>query len=52
MNIILLDVKFVGQFKSVDGINANRAESIFILRILEKIKETKLKFYQGSVTVL
>ena len=28
------------------------AESMFILTILEKIKETRLKFSQGSVTVL
>ena len=26
--------------------------SMFVLTILEKIKETKLKFSQGSVTVL
>ena len=45
-------IKFVGQLKNVDGMNADRAESIFILTILEKIKETRLKLPQGSVTVL
>ena len=27
-------------------------QSMFVLTILEKIKETRLKFSQGSVTVL
>ena len=45
-------IELVGQLKNVDGINSNRAESIFLLTILEKIKETILKFSQGSVTVI
>ena len=32
--------------------NTDGAESIFVIAILEKIKETRLKFSQGSVTVL
>ena len=32
--------------------NADGAESMFSLTILEKIKERRLKFSQGSVTVL
>ena len=36
----------------MDGINADGAESMSILAILEKIKETKLKISQGSVKVL
>ena len=40
------------QFKNADGINADGAESMFVLAILEKIKEKRLKFSQGSVTVL
>ena len=36
----------------LDGINADRVESMFILTIVEKIKETKLKFFQGSVAIL
>ena len=44
-------MEFVGQLKNPDnGIATN--ESMFMLRILEKIKETRLKFSQGSVTVL
>ena len=39
-------------FKNADGINADGAEYMFVLAILEKIKEKKLKFSQGSVTVL
>ena len=45
-------IELVGQLKNVDGINSNRAESIFVLTILEKIKETILTFSQGSVTVI
>ena len=45
-------IEFVGQLKNEDDINADRTESMFVLTILEKIKETRLKFYQGSVTVL
>ena len=41
----------MGQLKNTE--NAVVAdEFIFFLTILEKIKETRLKFYQGSVTVL
>ena len=44
--------EFVGQSKDVDGINPDEAESMFILTILETIKETRLKSSQGGVTVL
>ena len=44
-------IEFVGQLKNPDNeIVAN--EFIFVLTILEKIKETRLKFSQGSATVL
>ena len=36
--------------KHVDGMNADGAESMFILITLEKIKEMRLKFSHGSVT--
>ena len=42
--------EFTGQLKNVDGINADGTE--FVLTILETIKEIKLKFSQGSITVL
>ena len=45
-------IEFFGQLKNVDGMNAGEAESMFILTILEKIEETRLKFSQRSVTVL
>ena len=45
-------IEFVGQLKNLDRINTNRTQSMFVLTILEKIKETRLKFSQGSVTVL
>ena len=45
-------IEFIGHFKNEDGINGDGVESMFIFTISEKIKETKLKFSQGSVTVL
>ena len=38
--------------KKGDDIDADGTQSMFILVILEIIKETRLKFSQGSVTVL
>ena len=43
-------IEFDGQLKNVDGINADGTQSMFVLTILEKNKETR--FSQGSVTVL
>ena len=45
-------IEFVGKWKNVDGVNADGTQSMFILTILEKIKETRLIFFQESVTVL
>ena len=45
-------IEFVGKLKNTDGANAEGTQSLFVLRILEKNKETKLKFSQGSVPVL
>ena len=49
-------VESVGQLKNVDNdynaIYADGAQSMFILTVLEKIKETRLTFSQGTVTVL
>ena len=45
-------IELIAQLKNIDGINADAAESMFILTILEKIKETRLKFPQRSVAVL
>ena len=45
-------MEFVGQLKNVDGINADGTQFMFVLTISEKINETRLKFSQGSVTVL
>ena len=50
--VYVLLLLVAGQLKNVDGINTDEAESMFILMILEKIKETRLKFSPGSVTVL
>ena len=40
-----------GQLKKRNN-NNNYAKSMFLLTISENIKETRLKFSQGSVTVL
>ena len=45
-------IEFVKQSKNEDGINAGRMQSMFILMIIEKIKETRLKLPQGNVTLL
>ena len=45
-------IEFIGQVKNTDGVNADDIQSMFVLTIFEKIKETRLKFSQGSVTVL
>ena len=34
----------------MDGINADGTESTFVLPILEKIKETRLKFLKLSIS--
>ena len=38
-------IELVGQLNSVDGINADRTQDISFLTILEKIKQTRLKFF-------
>ena len=43
---------FIGHLKNDGGENADGMQSMFALTILEKIKETRLKFSQGSITVL
>ena len=43
-------IEFVGQLKKVNNA-VNNPESIFILMILEKKKEKRLKLSQGSLTV-
>ena len=45
-------IQFVGQLENVDGINAAATQSVFVLAILENIKEAILKVFQGSLTVL
>ena len=44
-------IEFIGQLKNPVNRIAN-GENIFVLTISEKIKETRLKLSQGSVTVL
>ena len=49
---VIQQIEFVGQLKNNDGENADGTQSMFVLKILEKIKETRLKFSQGSIMVL
>ena len=49
-NRIRLTKKLDANYNVADA--AGKDESMFILTILEKIKETRLKFSQESVTVL
>ena len=44
-------IELVGQLRKLNADN-NNDESTFILTVLEKIKVTRLKISQGSVTVL
>ena len=44
-------IEFIGQWKRLN-VNNNNDQFMFVLTILEKNKETRLKFLQGSVTVL
>ena len=43
-------IEFVGQLKKLNA-DKNNDESMSVLTILEKIKETRSKLSQGSVTV-
>ena len=49
-------MEFVEQLKKLDdndnARNASNDQSLAVLPILEKIKETRLKFYQWSLTIL
>ena len=48
--------EFVGKFKKTyandNALDSRTGESMFVLLVLEKSKETTLKCPQGSVTVL
>lgn len=48
-------IEFIGQLQNLDAncnaTDAGNDQSMFVLTILEKIKETRLTFSQGSVTV-
>ena len=49
-------VEFLGEIKKLDvndsATDAGNDQSMFVLTILEKIKGTRLKLSQGTVTVL
>ena len=45
-------IDFFGKSKNNDGVNADDAQSMFVFKILDKIKETRPIFSQGSITIL
>ena len=47
---VIQQIEFVGQLKKLN--DNNNVESMFILTILAKTKETRLRFSRGSVTLL
>ena len=38
----------MGLFKNIDGRNADRTQNMFIVTILEKTEELRLKFSKGN----
>ena len=46
------EIQFVDQLKNVDGTNPDGTQNMFVLTVLEKIKEAILTFSQGSITEL
>ena len=45
-------IEFVGKLNIAGSINTDGAESVFNLTIWEKLKKTRSKSSQGSVTVM
>ena len=49
---VIQQIEFIGKWKNADGKNANRTQSMFVLTILKKIKEMRVKCTQERITVL
>ena len=45
-------IEFIEQLQNDDGENADGIKSMFVLTVLEKVKQTRIKFCQGTVTAL
>ena len=43
---------WIRKLKNSDGENIDSTQSMFVLTMLEKIKEMKQKFSKGSITIL
>ena len=48
---VIQQIEFIGQLKNDHGDDLDGTQSMFVWTILEKIKETRLTFSQGSVTI-
>ena len=46
------EVEFVEQLNNTDSVNADGTESMFFSTILERIKEMRLNYFQGSIITL
>ena len=45
-------IELIRHLKNIEGTNDDGIQNTLILKILEKIKETRLKLFQGHLTVL
>ena len=45
-------IEFVAHLQNINNLNADDVQSVLDLMTLEKIKQTRLKFSQRSVTLL
>ena len=45
-------IEIVEQLKNTNGVNADGTQSMFVVTVLEKVKERRLQFSQESVTTL
>ena len=42
-------IEFIRKLMNTNGENANDAQTMLVLKMLEEVEETQLKFSQGSV---
>ena len=45
-------IELIRHLKNIEGTNDDGIQNTLILKVLEKIKETRLKLFQGHLTVL
>ena len=45
-------IELIGKLKNANGHNVDGTQSMFVLMIFKKIKETRPKFSEGSVSLI